>query len=163
MKKKIPNLLGSELSLLRCEFCSLIIIIFFFFNLSKHVSARRIIGPVSQLSAPSLISFQESRFFFFFYILLSILRALWTVRFVWCWSFCFETQEIGEEGLLNRDSGTQKVAEPACRGWGCQRRQLRGHHASPNHGKASAFPRGHYPHQGYIFNPFLSFPLRFPS
>lgn len=66
MKKKIPNLLGSELSLLRCEFCSLIIIIFFFFNLSKHVSARRIIGPVSQLSAPSLISFQESRFFFFF-------------------------------------------------------------------------------------------------
>lgn len=77
MKKKIPNLLGSELSLLRCEFCSLIIIIFFFFNLSKHVSARRIIGPVSQLSAPSLISFQESQFFFFFSF--SLLTILWSL------------------------------------------------------------------------------------
>lgn len=108
--------------------------------------------------------FRNHNSFFSFLFLCSLYYgACWTVRFVWCWSFCLETQEIGEEGLLNRDSGTQKVAEPACRGWGCQRRQLRGHHASPNHGKASAFPRGHYPYQGYILNPFLSFPLRFPS
>ena len=66
-------------------------------------------------------------------------------------------QEIGEEGLLDGDSGEEKVAESACRWRGGLRRQLLRRFAPWYHTEAPAFPRRHDSHQGIRFKGFLCF------
>ena len=66
-------------------------------------------------------------------------------------------QEIEEEGLLDGDSGEEKVAESACRWRGGLRRQLLRRFAPWYHTEAPAFPWRNDSHQGIWFKGFFFF------